>query len=82
MKAVDPIHAILEGQMETDAWSGERSYYTPNYSSTHWSMLLLSELFAGPSDVRLLRGMEYMLIKTDQEAAEQVIESQHGLECF
>ena len=44
-----PIPAILSNQTETGAWQGEHSFYTPKYKSTHWSMLLLSELAADPS---------------------------------
>ena len=44
MKTTGPIPTILAGQTETGHWDGERSYYTPKYTSTHWSMLLLAEL--------------------------------------
>lgn len=82
MRSIGPIPAILGGQMESGAWSGEKSYYTPKYTSTHWSMLLLSELYADPSDEMLLRGREYMLTKTAQEAKGHADGGQHGLECF
>jgi hypothetical protein len=44
MNTDGPIPGILSGQTNADRWSGERSYYTPKYTSTHWSMLLLTEL--------------------------------------
>jgi len=82
MKTNGPIPQILAGQTDTGSWSGENSYYTPKYTSTHWSMLLLTELAIDPSDARLLRGVEYMLAKTRQEAIKHVNAGHHGLECF
>ncbi len=61
MQAEGPIPAILEKQSETGAWTGERSFYTPKYTSTHWSMLLMVELGADPADPRLQRGARSVL---------------------
>ncbi len=44
MESSGPIPAILAGQASAGNWEGERTYYSPKYSSTHWSMLLLHEL--------------------------------------
>jgi hypothetical protein len=51
-----PIPAILSGQSADGAWSHERNFYTPKFTSGHWSMLLLMELAADPEDERLRRG--------------------------
>lgn len=82
MKHSGPIPEILGGQTESGSWSGERSYYTPKYTSTHWRMTLLAELHADPDDPRLQAGTKYMLEATEKEAGEHVAQDKHGLECF
>lgn len=69
MTETGPIPAILAGQTEKGNWAGENSYYTPKYTSTHWSMTLLAELHAEPADPRLLRGVEFMLSMPINQAA-------------
>jgi hypothetical protein len=78
MAAIGPIPAILAGQTERGNWAAERSYYTPKYVSTHWSMMLLAELAADEQDERLRRGAEFMLAATKDE----VSAGGHGLSCF
>jgi hypothetical protein len=78
MAATGPIPAILARQTERGNWAGERSYYTPKYTSTHWSMTVLAELAADGQDERLRRGVEFML--ADTEAA--VRKEGHGWVCF
>jgi hypothetical protein len=78
MAASGPIPAILAGQTERGNWAGEHSYYTPKYTSTHWSMTLLAELAADPADARLRRGAEFMLADTEADAAR----AGHGWVCF
>jgi len=82
MKAAGPIPAILAGQTADGHWAGERSYYTPKYTSTHWSMLLLTELAADGADPRLRRGASFMLAATQDELAQAMREGTHGLSCF
>jgi hypothetical protein len=82
MKRSGPIPEILDGQTESGSWSGERSYYTPKYTSTHWRMTLLAELHADPDDPRLQAGAGYMLQATEEEASEHLAREKHGLECF
>ena len=78
MAASGPIPAILAGQTERGHWAGERSYYTPKYVSTHWSMTLLAELAADAGDERLRRGAGFMLAATEAEASA----GGRGLSCF
>lgn len=78
MKTSGPIPAILAEQTEAGNWAGERSYYTPKYTSTHWSMLLLTELAADGTDPRLRRGAAFMLSATEDELREK----KHGHSCF
>ena len=73
-----PVPEILSGQTGRGDWAGERSYYTPKYVSTHWSMLLLAELAAGGQDARLQLGANFMLEATAAEAHR----NGQGLSCF
>lgn len=51
-----PIPSILAQQAAHGGWTGEHDLYTPKYTSAHWSMILLTELQADPSDERLKLG--------------------------
>ncbi len=82
MAASGPIPAILAGQAEGGNWAGEKSYYTPKYISTHWSMLLLAELAADPADPRLRRGAAFMLDATQDELERSLAPGRHGMACF
>jgi hypothetical protein len=64
MKAAGPIPVIYSHQTETGCWSGERSYYTPKYTNTHCSMLVLTELGADGSNPRMRKGAAFMLAAT------------------
>ena len=77
-----PVPTILSGQTKAGNWHPERSYYTPKYISTHWSMLLLAELNADGCDERLAQGVEYMLTATRDELVKALDNYQHGLSCF
>jgi hypothetical protein len=82
MHAEGPIPAILAGQSATGAWKGESSYYTPKFTSTHWSMLLLAELAADPADPRIQRGARFMLDVKEQSVLHWLNGDTHGLSCF
>lgn len=77
-----PVPAILAAQEGPGYWISERSYYSPKYRSTHWSMLLLAEYQADPADERVRRGAEYMLRAISAEIEEWLREGAHGLSCF
>jgi hypothetical protein len=80
MRARGPIPAILAGQSTDGNWRGERGYYTPKYTSTHWSMLLLAELEA--DDPRLSRGADFMLGATGENLDRAQERGECGLSCF
>ena len=82
MKTTGPIPDILSHQTEAGCWSGERSYYTPKYTSTHWSMLMLTELGADGSDPRLREGAAFMLSATQNELKMTLEKGGNGLSCF
>jgi hypothetical protein len=82
MQTEGPIPAILEHQGETGSWKGERSFYTPKYTSTHWSMLLLVELDADPADPPLQRGARFMLDAKDKHRFRWINSDAPGLSCL
>ena len=61
MQKNGPVPVILARQTEQGNWIGEHSYYTPKYTSTHWSMTLLTELTAYGSTERMRNGANFML---------------------
>jgi len=80
--ASGPVPAILARQTASGAWANEYSYYTPKYVSTHWSMLLLTELGMDGQDIRFQRGVDYMLGATTDELQVRLATSNLGLSCF
>jgi hypothetical protein len=76
------VPAILSGQIAAGSWRNERSYYTPKYVSTHWSMLLLAELDADGADPRVRRGAEHMLAATEARVQESLEGAAYGMSCF
>ncbi len=78
MAASGLIPAILAGQTERGNWAGEHGYYSPKYTSTHWSMTTLVELAADGTDAQMRRGAEFMLADTEADAARPG----HGWVCF
>jgi hypothetical protein len=77
-----PIPLILARQGQGGNWKGESSFYTPKYTSTHWSMMLLAELQADPADERLRRGAAFMLATTEKKVAEALAKREPGWECL
>jgi hypothetical protein len=77
-----PVPAILSHQSDQGSWSGERSYYTPKYTSTHWSLTLLAELCVEGQDPRFQKGVHYMLNTTAEELYQQLKTHRTGWSCF
>jgi hypothetical protein len=82
LMASGPVPAILARQTETGAWGGEHSYYTPKYVSSHWSMLLLTELSVDGDDPRFRRGVRAMLAATVGASGQRLGSHLPGLACF
>lgn len=82
MAETGPIPAILGRQTKMGSWQCEKSFYTPKYTSTHWSMLLLVELQADPADERLRLGADFMLAATERKVAEALEKGKLGWECL
>lgn len=77
-----PVPAILKKQTVSGQWADEHSYYTPKYVSTHWSMMLLTELYVDPADDRFQRGVDYMLTATEVKLQERLTANELDLGCF
>jgi len=60
-----PVPAILAAQTPEGHWHTAKSYYSPKYTASHWSMMLLADLHADPSDERIRRGAAYMLTRLE-----------------
>ena len=82
MQTTGPIPAILAKQSESGAWKSEKSYYTPKYTSSHWSMLLLAELQADPAEARVRRGAAHMLEVTHKELEQRLDQHVYGWTCL
>ncbi|MCB8944815.1 MAG: hypothetical protein H6658_13790 [Ardenticatenaceae bacterium] len=59
-----PVPIMLAAQTAVGPWPDESSYYTPKYSSTHWSLLLLTEWGVDGQDAGFGRGVDFMLAET------------------
>jgi hypothetical protein len=55
------VPAILAAQEPSGAWVKPGSGYSPKYRATVWSLLILAELGADPSEARIRKGCEYLL---------------------
>jgi hypothetical protein len=77
-----PAPAILSRQTAAGNWKIDRSYYTPKFFSTHWSMQLLSELRADGRDPRYRRGARFMLGATAEGLNRGLREQYTGWSCF
>jgi hypothetical protein len=76
------VPAILSHQTEMGNWEGERSFYTPKYFSTHWSLMLLTELDVDGSDPRFRQGVRYMLETTAEDIDKRLHTRSFGWSCF
>ncbi|MCA9330894.1 hypothetical protein KC957_02505 [Candidatus Saccharibacteria bacterium] len=78
-----PVPAILAQQTKSGQWPNEHSYYTPKYFSTHWSMMLLAELWIDPKNEQFQRSVDYMLSATHTSVKNQLDHSsQPALGCL
>ena len=78
----EPIPSILANQTEDGHQAGENNYYQPKYRSTHWSMLLLSELGVDPANTQFQRGVHFMLDSLAPKSAEQSRTGNYSLACL
>ncbi len=77
-----PVPALLAQQLENGTWVRPVHYYTPKYTSTHWTMLLLAELDIEPQNPQFQLGLEYMLTTTAAEIERGLTRSRLDLACL
>ncbi len=56
----NPVLNILNKQQPEGYWQYQKHYYSPKYRSSHWSMLLLSELGIDPQHPAMQKGADFM----------------------
>lgn len=76
------IPAILREQDPEGWWEHRRHYYSPKFTATHWSMLLLAELDAAPELPGVRLGAEFMLAATQKEVEQHLQENTQKYICF
>jgi hypothetical protein len=59
--ALPPIASILDAQDPAGWWVKPGPGYAPKYTGTVWSLIVLEQLGAAPSDPRIAAGCEYVL---------------------
>lgn len=73
-----PAVEILSHYAGDGRWEGEKSYYTYKYTSTHWQLLLLTELAADGRDERIAAACQRMINEVHSEARSTIWPCFHG----
>lgn len=79
---IPPVSKILDAQDPDGFWVTARHIYSPKYRSSHWTMLLLTELAIDPEDDRLQKGSDFMQIWIQGEMPEYLRRTEAGFGCF
>lgn len=77
-----PVPALLAEQLANGTWARDTGYYTPKYTSTHWTMLLLTEHEIDGQNPQFQLGVEYMLTTTAAEIERGLAESRLDIACL
>lgn len=76
-----PVEEILAAQQPGGFWIADRNYYSPKYRSSHWSMLLLTELALDPAHASLRTGADYLQERVFQSPGDYFV-FKKGVGCF
>jgi len=76
-----PVSRILAKQQAEGYWVKAKHIYSPKFRSSHWSMLLLTELGLEPEDARLQMGAEFMLAAVEKDH-QYFSRKEKGFGCF
>jgi len=76
----EPVRTILDEQDERGFWVWDQHYYGPKYHSSHWSMLLLTEMAVSPEHPKMQKGAQYMLESVYRKTDDWIFEENVG--CF
>jgi hypothetical protein len=80
--AAPPISTILRRQNGEGRWNG--GHYSPKYTASHWSMLLLAEYGVDGSDARVRSAARRILedIAAGKAGMGWVLDRDHGASCY
>ncbi len=76
------VPEILDQQVEHGHWHYPQHYYTPKFTSTHWSMILLEELLCTPEEPRFQAAIEFMLSATQKDISKYTQNHNSGFTCL
>jgi hypothetical protein len=77
-----PAKKILEAQNPDGSWVQPRHIYSPKYRSSHWTMLLLTELAVDPQEEVMRRGSDFMQTWVQGEMPQYLRRTEAGFGCF
>lgn len=77
-----PVTKIWSAQNEDGSWADPRHIYSPKYRSSHWTMLLLTELGVDPRDVRMQKGSHFMQRRIQEDNPQYLRRTEAGFGCF
>ena len=77
-----PVSAIFARQDPEGFWVKKKHHYSPKYRSSHWTMILLTELAVHPDHPQMQSGADFMLNKASSEYHLHLSEAQIGFGCF
>jgi len=76
-----PVSRILAKQQAEGYWVEAKHIYSPKFRSSHWSMLLLTELGLEPENAGLQVGAEFMLAAVEKDQ-QYFSRKEKGFGCF
>lgn len=80
--ATGPAAYILTQQSPEGYWKYKPHYYSPKFTSSHWSMLMLCELGLDPQHHGMQAGSQHMLKAVEKGYFHYPDGDQQGLGCF
>lgn len=82
VSSTPPVTKIMAAQDPDGFWVQARHIYSPKYRSTHWTMILLTELALDPHDAGLQKGAEFMQTWIQGEMPQYLRRTEAGFGCF
>jgi hypothetical protein len=82
IQSTGAVPAILNQQVDNGRWKYPQHYYTPKFTSTHWSMMLLEEFLCDPEEPSFQAAVEFMLSATQKEIDKYTQNQNSGFTCL
>lgn len=80
--ASPPAKKILDAQNEDGSWVNPKHIYSPKYRSSHWTMLLLTELAVDPEEEGMRQGSDFMQTWVQGNMPQYLRRTEAGFGCF